>query len=44
MDPVRIYKEQLESTHRNENIEITALGEFVVFYRCFLEHYEEEIT
>ena len=41
--PIRMSKEQLGSIHsRNENIDISALGSCVAFYRRFLEHYEEE--
>ena len=40
--PIRMSKEQLGSIHgRDENIDISALGSCVAFYRRFLEHYEE---
>ncbi len=40
--PVRMSKEQLGSIHSsNENIDISALGSCVAFYRRFLEYYEE---
>lgn len=41
--PIRMSKEQLGSIHsQNENIDISALGSCVAFYRRFLEYYEEE--
>lgn len=39
--PVRMSKEQLASVHsRNENMDVSALGSCVAFYRRFLEYYE----
>ena len=41
--PLRMSKEQLASIHsRNENLDVSALGSCVAFYRRFLEYYEEE--
>ena len=43
--PIRMSKEQLGSIHsRNENMDISALGSCVAFYRRFLEQYEEELV
>lgn len=40
--PIRMSKEQLASIHsRDENMDISALGSCVAFYRRFLEYYEE---
>ena len=43
--PIRMSKAQLASIHaENENMDISALGSCVAFYRRFLEHYEEVNT
>jgi len=39
--PIRLSKEQLASVHSvDENMDIEAVGDCVVFYRCLLEQYE----
>lgn len=38
--PIRLSKQQLASVHsENENMDVTAVGDCVTFYRCVLKHY-----
>ena len=40
--PIRLSAQQLASVHsENENIDVTAVGDCVSFYRCLLKQYEK---